>query len=190
MVLLHIIFSFDNIFQNAFKCDMVSTTCSKMPSNATWFRQHVPKCSQMRHGFDNMFQTYQTYQPTNLPNLHLYLYLFLVHAQHSCACTTLLCMHWRGQGPRPGPNKKTPPRAGPTALFCWVPALVPGPSSACTRVLCMYKIVVHAQESFACTRILCMHNILFYSYIIINIALIHFHTGLRIFSCIYTYTAD
>ena len=47
---------FDNMFQNAFKCDMVSTTCSKMLSNATWFRQHVPKCSQMRQGFDNMFQ--------------------------------------------------------------------------------------------------------------------------------------
>ena len=44
------------MFQNAFKCDMVSTTCSKMPSNAIWCRQHVPKCSQMRHGFDNMFQ--------------------------------------------------------------------------------------------------------------------------------------
>ena len=28
----------------------------KMPSNATWFPQHVPKCRQMRHGFDNMFQ--------------------------------------------------------------------------------------------------------------------------------------
>ena len=28
----------------------------KMPSNATWFRQHVPKCRQMRHGFDNKFQ--------------------------------------------------------------------------------------------------------------------------------------
>jgi len=28
----------------------------KMPSNATWSRQHVPKCRQMRHGFDNMFQ--------------------------------------------------------------------------------------------------------------------------------------
>ena len=100
MVLLYIIFSFDNMFQNAFKCDMVSTTCSKMPSNATWFRQHVPKCSQMRHGFDNK------------------------------------CDRFR----RP--------------LFCWVLALGPGPSSACTRVLCMHKSVVHAQESCACTRIL------------------------------------
>ena len=114
---------------------------SKMLSNATWFRQHFPKCSQMRHGFDNMFQNafkydmvsttcskmlsnatwfrqhvpnLPTYQPTNL---HLYLYLFLVHAQHSCACTTLLCMHWRGQGPRPGPNKKRPP--GPARGAGW-----------------------------------------------------------------------
>ena len=50
---------FDNMFQNAFKCDMVSTTCSKMLSNATWFRQHVPKCSQMRRGFDNMFRAWK-----------------------------------------------------------------------------------------------------------------------------------
>ena len=32
----------------------------------------------------------------------------LVHAQHSCACTTLLCMYWarepRGQGPSQGPG--------------------------------------------------------------------------------------
>ena len=90
----------------------------------------------------------------------------LVHAQHSCACTTLLRMHWRGQGPRPGPKQKAPPRAGPAAAFFWVPALVPGPSSAYTRVLCMHKSVVHAQESCACTRILCTHNIPFYSHII------------------------
>ena len=135
---------FANKIQNTLKCDMVSTTCSKMPSNATWFRQHVPKCSQMRHGFDNMFQTYKTYQPTNL---HLYLYLFLVHAQHSCACTTLLCMHCRGQGPRPGPNKKAAaPRAGPGGRFfdgSWPWALAPP---------------VHAQECCACTRVLCMHK--------------------------------
>ena len=96
--------------------------------------------------------------------------------------------------------------AGPAALFCWVPALVPGPSSACTRVLCMHKSVVHAQESCACTRILCMHknifcictrdflsrhNMPFYSYIIvINIALKHFHTRDEIFSFIYTCIVD
>ena len=31
---------------------------------------------------------------------------------------------------------------------------------ACTRVLCMHKILVHAQDSCACTRFLCMHEIL------------------------------
>ena len=63
----------------------------------------------------------------------------LVHAQHSCACTTLLCMHWRGQGPRPGPNKK---------------AAAPGPRP----LQCIHKSVVHAQECCACTRILCTHK--------------------------------
>ena len=99
---------FDNKFQNALKCDMVSTTCSK-PTKPT----NLP-----------------SYQPSNL---HLYLYLFLVHAQHSCACTTLLCMHWRGQGPRPGPNKKS---AGvrPAQECC-----------VCARILCVHKNLVHAQ---------------------------------------------
>ena len=55
----------------------------------------------------------------------LCMHKILAHAQHSCACTTLLCMHWRGQGPRPGPKK-----------------------SACTRVFCMHKNLVHAQESW------------------------------------------
>ena len=72
----------------------------------------------------------------------------LVHAQHFCACTGGA----RDQGW--DPNKKQPPRAGPAAVFFWVPALVPGLSSACTRVLCMHKSVVHSQESRACTRIL------------------------------------
>ena len=50
------------------------------------------------------------------------------------------------------------PQAGPAAAFVWVPALIPDPSSACTRVLCMHKSVVHAQECCACTRILCLHK--------------------------------
>ena len=105
----------------------------------------------------------------------LCMHKILVHAQHSCACTTLLCMHWRGQGSRPGPKKKQPPRAGPAAAFCLGPGLGPWP------LQCMHKSVVHAQESCACTRILCMHNIPFYSYImIINIALKHFHTRVEI----------
>ena len=31
-------------------------------------------------------------------------------------------------------------------------------SCACTRFLCMHRILVHAQQSFACTRIFCMHQ--------------------------------
>ena len=84
----------------------------------------------------------------------LYMHKILVHAQHSCACTTLLCMNWRGQGPRPGPKQSSRPGPDPRLFLFWVPALVPGPSGACTRVLCMHKSVVHAQESCACTRIL------------------------------------
>ena len=84
----------------------------------------------------------------------------LVHAQHSCACTRFLCMHntlvhaqhscactggarARDQGGDPTKNSRG---SGPGRLFfCWVPALVPGPSSACTRVLCMHKNLVHTQ---------------------------------------------
>ena len=73
----------------------------------------------------------------------------LVHAQDSCACTT----------------PAGPARGG---CFFWVQALVPGPSSACTRVLCMHKSVVHAQESCACTRILYYHIILLYCHIILS----------------------
>ena len=93
---------------------------------------------------------------TNLSNKSrsLCMHKILVHAQHSCACTTLLCMHWRGQGPRPRPKTKKSSRgSGPGRLFFLGPALVPGTSSACTRVLCMHKSIVHAQESCACTRI-------------------------------------
>ena len=85
----------------------------------------------------------------------------LVHVQDSCACTTILCMHntlvhaLEGPGTKAGTRNKT--AAGPAwgrLLFCWIPALVPGPSRACTRVLSVRKSVVHAQESCACTRIL------------------------------------
>ena len=81
----------------------------------------------------------------------LCMHKILVHAQHSCACTTLLCLHntlvqKSARGPARGRR------------FFWVLALGPGPSSACTRVLCMHKNVVHAQECCACTRIVCMHK--------------------------------
>ena len=79
----------------------------------------------------------------------LCMHKILGHAQHCCACTTLLCMHWAREPGGPGP------------LPFQVPGLVSGPwlgpwPSACTRVLCMHKNVVHAQESCACTRILCL----------------------------------
>ena len=93
----------------------------------------------------------------------------LVHAQDSCACATLLCMHntlvhaLEGPGPKAGTKK---------------------------RVLCMHKSVVHAQESCACTRILSMHNIPFSPSTIINIAPKHFFMRDLIFSFISTYTVD
>ena len=65
----------------------------------------------------------------------------LVHAQNSCACTGGA----RAKG-RDLKQKQPRVRPGRRLLFCWVPTLGPGPSSACTRVLCMHKSVVHAQE--------------------------------------------
>ena len=82
--------------------------------------QQVPKCSQMRHGFDNMFQTYQTYQPTNLPTYQpTFIFIFI-----SCACTTLLCMHntlvhaLEGPGPKARTQQKSGRRVRP-GLVGW-----------------------------------------------------------------------
>ena len=61
------------------------------------------------------------------------MHMILVHAQHSCACTSLLCM------------QKTLVHAQD--------------SCACSRILCMHNDLVHAQESCACTRFLSMHKI-------------------------------
>ena len=77
--------------------------------------------------------------------IFLCMHKILVHAQHSCACTTLLCMHWRRD-----PKRTLGVRPGP-ALFLG-PGLGPWP------LQCMHKRVVHAQECCACTRILCMHK--------------------------------
>ena len=107
--------------------------------------------------------------------MYEYIHKILVHAQDSCACTTTLvhAQHscactgpgnpgardqCRGQGPGLGPKKAAVQGLGPAQVPFWVPGLVPGPwvpwPSACTRVLCMHKSVVHAQEFCACTRIL------------------------------------
>ena len=66
----------------------------------------------------------------------------LVHAQHSCACTTLLCFLLqtlfflkKNAGGRTMPSNR---------------GLCSGP-----RFLCMRKILVHAQHSCACTTLLC-----------------------------------
>ena len=98
--------------------------------------------------------------------MYKYINKILVHAQDSCACTTLVCMHWarepRGQGLGLGPNEAAGPVPGPGPLPFWVPGLahglVPGPwvpwpsasqeRCACTRVLRMHKNLVYAQESW------------------------------------------
>ena len=77
--------------------------------------------------------------------LFLCMHNSLVHAHHSCACTGGA----RDQGRDPTKSAAGPARGG--VLF-WVPALVPGPPQ------CILKSVVHAQECCACTRILCMHK--------------------------------
>ena len=82
----------------------------------------------------------------------LFMHKILVHAQHSCACTTLLCMHWRGQGRRPGPNRKAAACLSRGGCFFLGHGLGPWP------LQCMHKGVMHAQECCACTRILCMHR--------------------------------
>ena len=71
----------------------------------------------------------------------------LVHAQHSCACTARA----RAQGQ--DPTKKRPrvrPGGGRYFVGSWPWALAPPVHAqeccACTRVLCMHKNLVHAQE--------------------------------------------
>ena len=131
---------------------------------SVFLEKHINVINTHSHMFRHFFPERQPPEAAHLPSTGVCLSRFscthkiLVHAQHSCACTTLLCMHWRGQGPRPRPNNKTDAGPARRGCFCWVPALVPGPSSACTRVLCIHKSVVHAQESCACTRILCIYN--------------------------------
>ena len=87
------------------------------------------------------------------------MYKILVHAQDSCAGTTLLCMHntlvHALEGP--GPTKKQPRVRPGAAAFLLSPGLDPWPLQ-CMHKSVVAKSVVHAQESCACTRILCMHK--------------------------------
>ena len=70
----------------------------------------------------------------------------LVHAQDSCACTTLLCMHntlvhaLEGPGPKAGTQEERWPRPDP-------PTVHAQECCASTRMLCMHKNLAHAQES-------------------------------------------
>ena len=104
--------------------------------------------------FRRLFSRKKPPEAAHLPNNRglflgprfLCMHKILVHAQHSCVCTTLMCMHWRGQGPRPGPQKKQPlVRPGATVFLL-------GPGLGPWTLQCMHKSVVHAQEWCACTR--------------------------------------
>ena len=102
----------------------------------------------------------------------------LVHAQHSCACTTFFCMHWRGQGPRLGPKKSPGGPAWASTLFGSRPWSLAPPvhaqeCCACTRVLCMHKNLVHAHEYYYIIR-------LWYHYII---KLLDYQIIILIFYC-------
>ena len=105
-----------------------------------------------------MKRTFHFSNQNRAPNVNKSRFLcthkILVHAQHSCACTTLLCMHWRGQGPRPGPNEKA--AAGPARGGCFfvesrpwamAPPVHARECCAYTRVLCMHKNLAHPQQS-------------------------------------------
>ena len=98
----------------------------------------------------------------------LCMHKILVHAQHSCACTTLLCMHWRDQGPRPGPKTKT---AAGRAVFCFGsrPWSLAPPVHA--QECCAYT------ECCACTRILCMRKNLVYFSKCFNLFLVRLGTS-------------
>ena len=108
----------------------------------------------------------------------LRMHKILVHAQDSCACTTLLCMHNTLEHALEGPGTKARPQkkrwgSGLGQRFLLGPGLGPWP------LQCMHKSVAHAQESVKHAQesyiiilyyyiiILYYHILLFYYYIII-----------------------
>ena len=85
----------------------------------------------------------------------------IMHAQDSCACTTLLCMHnTLVHAQEPGLGPKTVRSRALDRPSCLVPVSGPwlGPWPLGSLAQCMHKSVVHAKECCACTRILCMHK--------------------------------
>ena len=84
----------------------------------------------------------------------------LVHAQDSCARTTLLCMHntlvhalegARAQGQ--DPKRARVQCLGPAWFLRMHRSVVHAQECcACTRILCMRKNLVHAQESCTCHK--------------------------------------
>ena len=104
-----------------------------MPSNATWFRQHVPKCRQMRHGFDNiLIKEYGPYGPQG-PWAHK-TKMFLLSSYYVVIIILIMMIQGQGQGPGAkartqkrrwaGPGPWTAPFLGP-GLGPWPPG--PGP---------------------------------------------------------------
>ena len=85
----------------------------------------------------------------------------LVHAQESCACARILCMH------------KNLVHA--EDLVHAHKILVH--AQRCTRFLCTHKNLVHAQESCACIRyciMRCVDNMVYYAYIISNYNIVYY----------------
>ena len=113
----------------------------KMPSNATWFRQHVPKCRQMRHGFDNiLIKEYGPYGPQG-PWAHK-TKMFLLSSYY--VVIIILIMMIQGQGQGPGAKARTQKRRGPGPGTGPAPFLGPWPLGSLAQS--MHKSVVHAQE--------------------------------------------
>ena len=83
-------------------------------------------------------------------SIFLCMHKILVHAQHSRACTTLLCMHWarepRGQGPSQGPGTRPGTQKGSGPGPGTGPAAFLGPWPLGSLAQSMHKSVLHAQE--------------------------------------------
>ena len=164
---------FDNMFQNALKCDMVSTTFSKMLSNVTWFRQHVPKCSRMRHGFDNMFQNalkcdvvskykYQVQVPTSTKykyQVQVQVQVWLVDCFIDSLFVWLIdCVDILGPGPLGAPGPRCRIRVVHVTTYCQASYLLSGKLPTVrhapkrSRRLCTQQPHTCTQQPHTCTQ--------------------------------------